>query len=221
MTRILLVEDDVELAGLVAAYLSKRGFEVLHEARGDTAIERIRTEQPDLVVLDLMLPGASGLDICRAVRAELSIPILMLTAMGDEVDEIVGLEIGADDYLAKPVRPRLLLARIRSLLRRSQRGGRTLITHGPITYDPARRTASVDGDALSLSDGEFELLALLMARPGEIFSRDQLYQELRGVIWDGLDRSMDLRISRLRARLGSAGALIRSVRGRGYMLAAP
>ena len=221
MSRILLVEDDTELASLIAGYLSKRGFVVLHEGRGDAAVERIRTEQPELVVLDLMLPGASGLDVCRAVRAELSVPILMLTAMGDEIDEIVGLELGADDYLAKPVRPRLLLARIRSLLRRSQRGGRTQLSHGPIVLDPARRTVSLSGVPLSLSDGELDLLALLMARPGEIFSRDQLYQELRGVTWDGLDRSMDLRISRLRSRLGDAGGLIRSVRGRGYMLAAP
>ena len=211
----------MELAGLIEAYLSRQGFAVLHEARGDTAAARIRAEKPDLVVLDLMLPGASGLDICRDVRADMSVPILMLTAMGDELDEIVGLEVGADDYLAKPVRPRLLLARIRSLLRRSQRGGRTLLTHGPITVDPARREVALNGAVLSLSDGELDLLALMMARPGEVFSRDQLYEQLRGVVWDGLDRSIDLRISRLRSRLGDAGRLIRSVRGRGYMLAAP
>lgn len=223
MPSILVIEDDPELVTLLSDYLSRNGFTVTAHAHGDGAADRIVSEQPDLVLLDLMLPGVNGLDICRAVRATrigAHIPILMLTALGDEVDEIVGLEVGADDYLAKPVRPRLLLARIRTLLRRvAERERAPVLTHGPLQLDPKNRTAHLDGVLLELPDAEFDLLAHLLTHPGEVLDRDHILLALRGTPWDGVERSVDLRVSRLRNRLGGWGGLIKSVRGRGYLLA--
>ena len=224
MPSILVIEDDPELVTLLSDYLTRNGFTVTAHAHGVGAADRIVSERPDLVLLDLMLPGVNGLDVCRAVRATrigAQIPILVLTALGDEVDEIVGLEVGADDYLAKPVRPRLLLARIRTLLRRvaEDEQDSPVLTHGPIRLDPKNRTAQLDGAALALPDAEFDLLAHLLAHPGEILDRDHILIALRGTPWDGLERSVDLRVSRLRNRLGAWGGLIKSVRGRGYLLA--
>lgn len=229
--RVLLVEDDVKLAALVREFLEASGFDVGVEPRGDRAPDRILTEQPDLVILDLMLPGLDGLAICRQVRPRFDGAILMLTARGEETDEIVGLELGADDYLAKPVRPRRLLARVNTLLRRVDRlssssagedevGARRL-TVGRLVVDAGNRQAAMDGEHVTLTTAEFDLLWLLASHAGEVLSRDHIYRELRGMEYDGLDRSMDLRVARLRKKLGDDGKqpqLIKSVRGAGYLL---
>ena len=227
---ILLVEDDEKLAALVGDYLSSTlGVRVNIETHGDTAVARILAETPDMVILDIMLPGKDGLTICREVRAQYRGPILILTALGDEVDEVVGLEIGADDYIAKPTSPRLLAARVKTLLRRFARipsaDGETTtrkISAGRIAIDAAQRTAWIDGAPLQLTTGEFDLLWFLAENAGHVVSRDQLYQELRGIEWDGLDRSIDLRIARLRKKLGDDAQnplIIQSIRGAGYQLA--
>jgi len=221
--RVLIVEDDPKLAALVRDYLARNGFEVDIEHRGDTSVDRIRHEQPDAVVLDLMLPGLDGLEVCRQVRQEYGGAILMLTARGEDVDEVVGLEIGADDYMAKPVRPRVLLARLRSLLRRTSdrpEPGRK-VALGRLQMDPGSRSATWDGDTLDLTTAEYDLLYALAQRAGQVVDRDTLYGELRGIPWDGVDRSIDLRVSRLRKKLGEEGdTVVKSVRGAGYMVVA-
>ncbi len=228
--KILLVEDDRRLAALVREYLEANGYEVSLEERGDAAEGRILSEEPDLVILDLMLPGLDGLEVCRRVRRSYRGPILILTAKGDETDEIVGIEVGADDYLAKPVRPRLLLARVGALLRRAawnagQKDGQRPepVLVGRLLVDPASRTASYDGRALDLTTAEFDLLWYLAARAGRVVSREEIYRNLRGIEYDGLDRSMDLRVARLRRKLGDDAKqprLIKTVRGVGYLLVA-
>jgi two-component system, OmpR family, response regulator RstA len=233
--RILLVEDDDKLSQLIKDFLETTGeFHVSIESRGDRAPERILGENPDLVILDVMLPGLDGLGVCKRVRDRYAGPILMLTALGDEVDEIVGLEVGADDYVAKPASPRKLLARVRTLLRRTQRGGDAAegpaatartdqrLELGDLVVDATSRAVTVGGALLELTTAEFDLLWLLARHAGETLSRDRIYEELRGIEWDGLDRSIDLRVARLRRKLGDDAAhprRIKSVRGVGYLLA--
>ncbi len=220
--RLLLVEDDVKLARLVKEFLERNGYEVSVEERGDRAVQRIVQEGPDLVVLDVMLPGMDGFEVCRQVRTQYKHPILMLTARGEEADELTGLGVGADDYMAKPVRPQLLLARINTLLRRSQRfgGENQQLKVGSLQIDPSRRSAVLSDQVIDLTTAEFDLLYLLAGRAGEIVTRDQISHALRGYEWDGQGRSIDLCVSRLRKKLGDAGRKperIRSVRGTGYM----
>ncbi|MCA9573105.1 MAG: response regulator [Myxococcales bacterium] len=224
---VLVVEDDRELAGLVASFLEKNGFTVGVEHDGARAIERIPEESPDVVVLDIMLPGADGLQVCRSVRAAYTGAILMLTARDDDLDEVIGLEVGADDYMAKPVRPRVLLARLTALLRRlgprstEITGSGQRIVVGPMVLNTGTREVTVHDEAIVLTTAEFELLHFLAERAGTVVDRDTLYRELRGIEWDGVDRSIDLRVSRVRRRMGDAGNLIKSVRGMGYQLAVP
>lgn len=226
--RILLVEDDLKLAALVREFLEGAGFRVDIEPRGDMAAQRIVDENPDMVVLDLMLPGLDGLSVCRQVRPRYRNPILMLTALGDEVDEVVGLEVGADDYLVKPVRPRLLLARIHSLLRRVGVGGGDdggdvqVLRVDDLVLDGARRSVTRDEVEVDLTTTEFDLLWYLAARAGQVVTRESLYVDLRGVEWDGMDRSIDIAVARLRRKLGDDGKhpqIVKSVRGAGYLLA--
>ena len=223
--RAIVAEDDPTAAKLVIAHLVRDGIEVEHVRRGDEVERAVERFDPRLVILDVMMPGRNGLEVCRALRArDPDLVVLMLTSLDSDVDEIVGLELGADDYLKKPVNPRVLLARVRALLRRSEPtpGASTEAPAeiGPLRLDPGARGASVNGREVALSDAEFDLLALLFRNAGRIVGRDTLYQELRGIPYDGVDRAMDLRVSRLRARLGDEGrALIRAVRGRGYLLA--
>lgn len=218
MHSILLVEDDEELANLVGDFLRSHGFEVDEVRRGDIAPDRILATQPDAVLLDLMLPGLDGMEVCRRARAGgYRGAIVMLTARGDAIDEIMGLQVGADDYLTKPVRPRVLLAHLQAVLRRFQPTTRKL-TMGRLALDLAARTVEMDGEEVALTTADFELLAVLASRSGQVLSRDELSVELRGFPWDGLDRSIDLRVSRLRKRLGDDGSIIKSVRGSGYLL---
>ncbi|MES9986270.1 MAG: response regulator [Candidatus Thiodiazotropha endolucinida] len=223
--RVLLVEDDVELAELVQEYLQRYEFEVSLEHRGDTAPDRVRQSNPDILVLDLNLPGRDGLDICRDLRMEFQGPIVMFTARDEDVDEIVGLELGADDYLTKPVEPRVLLARLRSLLRRFKQTGNTtreddLLDFGSLRIEASARAVSVNAEEVELSTGEFDLLWLLATQAGKVVDRDSALKTLRGFGYDGLDRSVDIGISRLRRKLGDDANhpyRIKTVRGRGYL----
>ena len=220
--RVLLIEDDLKLSRLVQEYLERNGFEVTIEARGDTAVNRIVQELPDLVILDIMLPGIDGLEVCRRVRSTYKHPILMLTARGDEADELLGLDLGADDYMAKPVKPALLLARIKTLLRRSRRydSNEQQLQIGAMKIDAGRRNVQIDERPLDLTTAEFDMLWLLANHAGEILTRDQISHSLRGHEWDGTDRSIDLCVSRLRKKLGDDGRRperIRSIRSTGYM----
>lgn len=229
--KILLVDDDESLNKLVHQYLEGQGFDVSVETDGNAAESRIIELNPDLVILDIMLPGSDGLSICRKVRPHYEGSILMLTALGDDIDEVAGLETGADDYLAKPVRPRVLLARIRALLRRKTQGisisetpvtsANELVIHG-VSISKASRLVSKNGQPVALTDAEFELLWLLASRAGQLMSRDDINRELRGLEHDGLNRTIDLRISRLRKKLGDDSkepTIIKSVRGKGYLYA--
>jgi DNA-binding response OmpR family regulator len=223
--RVLLVEDDVELAKLVQEYLQRYEFEVNLEHRGDTAPARVREQNPDILVLDLNLPGRDGLDICRELRMDYQGPIVMFTARDEDVDEVVGLELGADDYLTKPVEPRVLLARLRSLLRRFRQlenctHSNDQLHFGALRIDASARAVSVNEQEVELSTGEFDLLWLLAGLAGKVVDRDSALKTLRGFSYDGLDRSVDIGISRLRRKLGDDANhpyRIKTVRGRGYL----
>ncbi len=223
MPQLLLVEDDAKLARSIREYLEDNEHRVNVVARGDIAVEAICQQQPDLVILDIMLPGLDGLAVCRQVRPRYQGPILMLTARGEQLDEIIGLEVGADDYIAKPVAPRLLLARIRALLRRLYlpSAALTRVDIAGLAIDVSRRTVHLQGRELEVSSTEFDLLWYLATRAGETVTREELYRELRGVDYDGLDRSIDLRVSRLRTKLDDdpkRPRRIKAVRGVGYIL---
>jgi two-component system response regulator RstA len=221
--RILIVEDDAALAARIAEFLREHGFDAAIEGRGDRAVARILREAPGLVVLDVMLPGKDGLAVCREVRRSYLGPILMLTARGDDADEVLGLEIGADDYLAKPVRPRVLLARLRALLRRpvaAQARKAERLSVGDLTIDASAREARVRGAPVHLTSGELDLLFFFASRADEVLSRAVIYQELRGAAYDESDRSIDLMVSRLRLKLSAAldqRDVIKTVRGVGYV----
>ncbi len=233
--RILFVEDDIELAALVEEYLADNFFAVTHEPRGDQAVNRILCEDYDLIILDIMLPGKDGRDVCREVRPYFKGPIIMLTALGEELDEIAGLQIGADDYLAKPVGPHLLKTRIQSLLRLMKRVDESLLSPpfaaapkahtievGAIVIDRKNRSATLDGNNLNLTTSEFDLLLYMAEHKGEVLERDQIFRDVLGVEYDGLERSVDQRVIRLRKKLGDDGRnpqLIKSIRGTGYLLA--
>nr|WP_189656247.1 MULTISPECIES: response regulator [Pseudomonas] len=221
----MIVEDDQRLAELTREYLESNGLRVAIEGDGAVAAARIIAEQPDLVVLDLMLPGEDGLSICRKVRQQYDGPILMLTARTDDTDQIQGLDLGADDYVCKPVRPRLLLARIQALLRRSEPEPSTAqkprrLQFGPLVVDDALREAWLQGNGIELTSAEFDLLWLLVSNAGRILSREEIFTALRGIGYDGQDRSIDVRISRIRPKIGDDPdhpRLIKTIRSKGYL----
>lgn len=218
--RILVVEDDPSLAAWIADYLTDHDFEVSVADHGDAAIDLIKTEPPDLVVLDIMLPRKNGFSVCREVRTFYSNPILIITAGTEETDEVLGLELGADDYLCKPLKPRILLARINVLLRRGNSSEASTRTFGLLRIDAAAKAVFLGTQEIDVSVNEFEVLWLLAARAGEVVSRGELIARLRGFDYDGFDRSMDIRISRLRKKLEAHPlqcATIKTVRGKGYL----
>ncbi len=220
---ILLVEDDESLAGLISEYLERHGFRVDVLGRGSGAVDRVLEERPDLVVLDLMLPDADGLDICRELRRHWRGPVMMLTAMREDADVVVGLELGADDYVGKPVSPRVLLARIRALLRRggSDDEAETVMV-GRLHVDVPSRKVTLGGREVDLTTTEFDLVLLLARRAGRVQERARLVEELRGIDFHSFDRSVDVLVSRVRRKLDATGGgsdLIRTVRGVGYLMA--
>lgn len=231
--RILIVEDDERLADLTREYLESNGLVVTHESHGGNAVERIRNERPDLVVLDLMLPGEDGLSICRRVRPFYQGPIIMLTARSDDLDQVLGLEMGADDYVGKPVKPRVLLARIRALLRRAgspagaEGEGNELSGDEPsrlqfndLVVDRSMREAWLNDESIDLTSAEFDLLWLLARSAGRVLSREEIFTALRGIEYDGQDRSIDVRVSRIRPKIGDDPVhprRIKTVRSKGYL----
>jgi len=228
--RILLIEDDVRLAKLIKEYLEAQGFAVSIDGRGDSGAARIAAEQPDLVILDLMLPGMDGLAVCRTARHDYGGPVLMLTAREDDTDQVVGLELGADDYVKKPVEPRVLLARIRALLRRFSGNGQKALAarlekpeeliFGGLKLNQASQTVILDDKPVDLSCNEFNLLWFLASNGGRVLDRELLFRETRGIAYDGLDRSVDIAISRLRKKLGDSATKpwrIKTVWGTGYL----
>jgi len=223
---ILLVEDDRRLADLTAEYFRQNGLSVAVEARGDRAIARFRAEQPRVVLLDLMLPGADGLSVCRELREFFAGPILIFTARDSDIDQVIGLEAGADDYVAKPVDPMVLLARTRALLRRVEdnrepaRPTGEIVLGGLRISEPAQEV-TLDGTKVRLTTQEFELLWMLAQHAGTILSRKEIFRQMRGIDYDGLDRSIDGRISKLRRKLGdsaTAPTRIKTIWGKGYLL---
>ena len=221
--RILLIEDDPRLADMVSEYLTGAGFRVTHVANGGDGLARQERESFDALVLDLMLPDIDGLDICRAVRAKSDTPILMLTARGDAMDRVVGLELGADDYLPKPFEPRELLARLRAILRRGRGENRSdVLRFGRLEIDRAAREIRIDGEERPLTSHQFALVLALAERPGRVMSRDSLMDALRGHPVEAFDRSIDVHISRIRAAIEDDAKKPRriiTVRGAGYVFA--
>lgn len=238
--KLLVVEDDIELASLVQEFLSKNGYLVNVVTNGTEAPSQILEQQPDLVILDVMLPGLSGMDVCRMVRPTYQGAILMLTSLDEDIDQMLGLELGADDYVIKPVKPRLLLSRIKALLRRSDIHNLALIdVHSTeieasnalssknlstLEIDLNKRRVTIGGQDVYLTTAEYDLLSLLVADAGEIVSREFILQSLRGFEYDGLDRSIDRRISRLRKKLDDdpiTPQIIKTIRSKGYLFCAP
>lgn len=224
--QVMIVEDDERLAALTSDYLKANGIAVTVVANGNEAIRRIPSEQPDLVVLDLMLPGADGLTVCREVRRDFRNPILMLTARTDDMDQILGLEMGADDYVPKPVKPRLLLARIRALLRRAEtdhEAPASRLEFGNLVIDNAAREVILEGQSVEMTSAEYDLLWLLASHAGTVLSRETIFERLRGIQYDGQDRSIDVRISRIRPKVGDDPdnpRRIKTVRSKGYLFVA-
>ena len=223
MSRILVVEDEKALSDLVRSHLEREGHQVEQAFDGTQALLSADRSRPDLVILDWMLPGVDGLTVCRELRRKHLMPILMLTARGDVSDRVTGLQVGADDYLAKPFSIVELSARVGSLLRRvaldsaaaSSHGDRP-ITFGTLVLDPIAHRATLAGSLLDISRREMDLLELLLQHPGRTFSRDFLLERLWGADFDGLDRAVDTQIVRLRRKLGDLGACIETVWGIGY-----
>lgn len=220
MHQLLIADDDRILSDLLTDFLRGEGFDVDQAFDGDEAVRAAREKVFDLIILDVMMPGQSGLDVLRTLRRHQETPVLMLTARGDDIDRILGLEMGADDYLAKPANPRELAARIRAILRRTEPSAPPSLTLGALRLDAAARQASVEEQDLALTATEFDLLSLLMNRAGEVISKADISQQVLGKRLGPHDRSTDVHISNLRRKLEEAGLEqpIRTVRGLGYLL---
>src|SRR5713226_9626574 len=221
--RILLIEDDARLAEMVSEYLGEAGFRVSIAAAGRAGLDRLAREPFDALVLDLMLPDMDGLDVCRELRAKSDTPVLMLTARGDAADRIVGLELGADDYLPKPFQPRELLARLRAILRRGRSGPRSdVLRHGRLEIDRGAREVRLDGAPRPLTSYQFALLLALAEHAGRVMSRDALMDAVKGEQIEAFDRSIDVHVSRIRAAIEDDPRKPRrviTVRGTGYVFA--
>jgi two-component system response regulator BaeR len=216
---ILIVEDEPKIAALLADYLHQQGgFSTSHLSRGDKVLEWVRSQSPDMILLDLMLPGMDGIEVCKQVRSESPVPIIMITARVEEIDRLLGLELGADDYICKPFSPREVVARVKAVLRRSA----SISGAGPVDalkVDDAMHIAEMNGKKLQLTPVEFSLLKTLTSQPGRVFSRDQLMNEMYADYRIVSDRAVDTHIKNLRKKLTNTGAandLIESVYGLGY-----
>src|SRR5216683_4449050 len=226
MDHVLVVDDDIELCALVQEYLTAEGFSLKAVHDGEQGLQQALTGDYALVVLDVMLPGINGFEVLRRIRSVSKIPVLLLTARGEDVDRIVGLEIGADDYLPKPFNPRELVARIRAILRRSRaKGGEAqvpdIIRVGDVELDPATRSVRHRGKSLELTSVEFGLLQVLLREAGRVVTREALVDEVLGRKFSPFDRSIDMHVSKVRKKLGDSGSedYIKTVRGAGYIFA--
>jgi two-component system alkaline phosphatase synthesis response regulator PhoP len=221
---ILLVDDEPHIIELASLYLKQDGFRVISAGDGLAALERIAQDSPSLIVLDLMLPKLDGWEVCRRVRAESDLPILMLTARDDDIDKIVGLELGADDYLTKPFNPRELVARVKAILRRTEprraQDGEQALTIGNLVVDPARREARVEGQLLDLRAKEFDLLLTLVENRGIVLRREKLLDLVWGFDFYGQTRTVDVHIAHLRNKLAGSNVEIETVWGVGYKITA-
>ena len=226
--KVLIIDDDEKLRKLLKEYLEENGFKVVALADGSDVRKTLQKESPQMVILDIMLPGRDGLEVLKEIRTDHAIPIIMLTAKGDPTDRIVGLELGADDYLPKPFNPRELLARMKAVLRRTgpeerdrtRRVEDALLKVGGVTLNRAKQTVSIEGKELELSSTEYKILEVLMRHPNVVFSRDQLMDLARGRDFMAFDRSIDVHISKLRAKLEPnprSPVRIKTVWGAGYM----
>jgi two-component system, OmpR family, alkaline phosphatase synthesis response regulator PhoP len=227
-TKILVVDDDESLRRLVAAYLESEGYEVREAGDGPSAIAAVESDQPQLVVLDLMLPGISGLDVARHIRAKWTVPILMLTARGSEDDVLEGFAAGADDYLVKPFSPKVLVARVKAVLRRpgaaNEEDREEALTFRGISIDPKARQVQVEGREIELTSTEFELLRVLSEHPGWVYTREELLESVWGYSYLGDSRLVDVHIANLRKKIGddpSDPRFVRTVRGVGYKFQPP
>lgn len=221
MALILYADDEPRYRELVAQMLTQAGHTVVLAADGAEALERAAAEpRLELAILDMLMPGIDGAEACKALKAERGLPVMLLTALGDPAHEVAGLNLGADDYIAKPFRRQVLLARVNALIRRSSSGlsHGMLVAHGPLCVDAAARTATLDGALLALSPREFDLLFWFAGHPGQVFSRDQLLDRVWGVMFDGDPRTVDTHVKSLRAKLGASAELIVTHRGAGYAL---
>lgn len=224
MTRLLLIDDDKELSSMLGEYLAAEGFAIEHAYDGKAGVDKALAESFDAIVLDVMMPELDGFEVLRRVRAESSIPVIMLTAKGDDIDRIVGLEIGADDYLPKPFNPRELLARLRAILRRTQTEQAAVVEQslsiGPLNINTASRVATASGQALDITSAEFNLLHTLIKQAGNVVSKESLSQHGLGRKLEKYDRSIDMHMSNLRKKLAlhNLEDMIITVRGQGYQL---
>src|SRR5690348_8096280 len=228
MATILVVEDESDLSNLIRSHLEAEGHTIRQAFDGPGALALVAEQAPQLVILDWMLPGLDGLAVCRRLRQEHLMPILMLTARSEEIDRVLGLEVGADDYLVKPFGIRELMARVHALLRRVElfrEAGNDapppVLTAGPLQIDLAQHTVSADGEGVDLTPKEFDLLALLVRNPGRAFARDYLLEKVWGYDYPGFDRTVDTHVLRLRKKLGDFGDRIETVWGVGYRFARP
>jgi two-component system, OmpR family, alkaline phosphatase synthesis response regulator PhoP len=223
MARILIVDDEPEIVRLVADYLSAAGFAVVTARNGEEALARARGEAPDLVILDLGLPGMDGLDVARALRRTSDVPIIMLTARDDETDKLIGLELGADDYVTKPFSPREVVARVRAVLRRRAGAGQSeVINVGDLTLDVPRLRATRGGQPIDLTATEFALLETLARQPGRVFTRAQLLDAIHGVAFESYERAIDAHVKNIRRKLEPqphSPSYLLTVYGVGYRLA--
>ncbi len=223
MRRILIIDDDDRIRALLAEYLGGRGFAVETASDGPAGLERLRAGGIDLAVLDVMMPGMDGFEVLRSLRPTSAVPIILLTARGDDFDRIVGLELGADDYLAKPFNPRELGARIEAVLRRSGSAPSAgqVLRAGPIAVDPDRRTVTLDDTPVELTTTEFEILRTLVANAGRVITRERLMELARGEDYAAFDRSVDVHVSHIRRKLGDDArkpVFVKTVRGIGYVV---
>jgi DNA-binding response OmpR family regulator len=221
--KVVVVDDDEHIRELASLYLQKEGFDVSCASDGGSAVERIKQVNPSLVVLDLMLPGMSGFDVCKQVRQASDVPIIMLTARDEDIDKILGLELGADDYLTKPFNPRELVARVKAILRRADgsskpAAGASVIRVGALSIDKQRREVKVDGTEINLRTKEFDLLATLAENAGIVLTREQLLDRVWGYNFYGETRTVDVHVQHVRAKIAGSGLSIVTVRGVGYKL---
>lgn len=222
---VLIVEDEIDIAELIEFHLSREGYKTQVVGSGGKALERVDSERPDLVVLDIMLPDLDGLEVCRRIKSDQTtrdIPVLMVSARGEESDIVVGLELGAEDYVTKPFSPRVLMARVKAVLRRhapAEATGKILLCGGSLSIDPAKHTVEVDGKPIDLTLTQYRLLQFLAVRPGFVRTRDQIVSAIRGEGTVLSSRAIDVHVAALRQRLGEAGNLIETVRGVGYRVA--